>query len=83
MDEKFRERAEIEIQKGRIPLWLNIDEITFIANEWRKIPPNIEDSDKKIWAQIAFKSMSALNHNGIKYEPKWPSDDQVYIKGRL
>lgn len=31
-----------EIEKGRIPLWLDPNDILFLLNEWRKIPNNAD-----------------------------------------
>lgn len=66
--ENFKE----EIEKGRIPLWLDPKDIMFIADEWRKIPDNISEENKEIWSRLAFRAMTALHKSGIKYEASVP-----------
>jgi hypothetical protein len=67
-----------EAAKGRIALWLSPEQISFIANEWRKIPDDISPDAKESWADIAFRAMAALHKAGITYEPQFPGDDEKY-----
>jgi hypothetical protein len=79
MEPKVRPtNPEEEVAKGRIALWLDPDDIKFIADEWRKIPDNVSDSIKEIWGRIAFRAMAALHKSGMDYEPKFPDDSQKY-----
>jgi hypothetical protein len=67
-----------ELEKGRIAVWLDPNDIKFIANEWRKIPENISDSDKETWNRIAFRFMTSLNKAGIEYKPEFPNENGNY-----
>ena len=67
-----------ELEKGRIAVWLDPNDIKFIANEWRRIPENISDSDKETWNRIAFRFMTSLNKAGIEYKPEFPNEDGKY-----
>ena len=78
MDNEFLDRAKIEISKGRLPLWLEKEEVIFLANEWRKIPERIDENSKKFWSQIAFKSKSVLHKNEIEYDTIFPKDNEKY-----
>ncbi len=68
----------LELEKGRIAVWLDPDDIKFVANEWRKIPEDISDVNKEIWDRIAFRFMTALHKSGIEYAPEFPNDDEKY-----
>lgn len=68
-----------ELNKGRIAVWLDPNDIKFIANEWRKIPENINDSHKETWGRIVFRFMTALNKAGIEYKPEYPIDMKKYF----
>lgn len=69
---------EDEQEKGRIAIWLDPEDITFLANEWRKIPDNIDDRSKETWGRVAFRLMTALHKAGIKYEPEFPNETEKY-----
>ena len=69
---------DVELKKGRIAVWLDPNDIKFLANEWRRIPETIAASDKETWARIAFRLMSALNKSGVEYKPKFPNEDEKY-----
>ena len=67
-----------ELAKGRIALWLDPDDIKFIADEWRKIPDSVPPDIKKTWGRIAFRAMAALHKAAIAYEPRFPSQQEKY-----
>ncbi|MBS9768216.1 MAG: hypothetical protein KGV44_11865 [Flavobacteriaceae bacterium] len=67
-----------EVEKGRIAVWLDPDDVKFIANEWRKIPKDISDVNKETWGRIAFRCMTALHKLGIEYKPEFPNDNERY-----
>ena len=68
-----------ELEKGRIAVWLDPEDIKFIADEWRKIPANISDSDRETWGRIAFRFMAALHKSEIEYEPTFPEEGEKYL----
>jgi hypothetical protein len=70
--------ADQEQQKGRLALWLEPNQIRFLANEWRKIPPNAPETVRKKWGEVAFRSMAALHQAGIEYEPETPQSGEAY-----
>lgn len=67
-----------EIEKGRIPLWLDPNDILFLLNEWRKIPDDVNESVIGNWSRIAFRASTALHKNGIKNETSKVSDSEKY-----
>jgi hypothetical protein len=71
-------KPEDEITKGRIAVWLDSDDIKFVADEWRKIPDNASDQVKETWSRIAFRMMAALHKAGIDYEPVIPEESEKY-----
>lgn len=71
-------QEQIEKEKGRVAVWLDPDDIKFLANEWRKIPENANQSSKETWGRIAFRLMTSLHENGIKYDPKFPNETDKY-----
>jgi hypothetical protein len=67
-----------EAAQGRIALWLSPEQLSFIANEWQKIPDDISPDAKDHWATIAFRAMAALHKSGITHEPQFPGDGDKY-----
>ncbi|WP_417386748.1 hypothetical protein [Gimesia sp.] len=77
-DEPALTNAYQEQQKGRLALWLEPNQIQFLANEWRKIPKDAPETVQKQWGEVAFRSMAALHQAGIEYEPKFPQSGEAY-----
>lgn len=67
-----------EIRKGRMALWLDPDDIRFLADEWRKVPKTASEKEKDAWERIAFRAMAALQKKGVEYNPKFPDEDQKF-----
>lgn len=67
-----------EREKGRIPLWLDPEDIIFLLNEWRKIPKEADINILKAWANIAFRASTSLHKNGVENEPKNILDSDKY-----
>jgi len=70
--------GKIGIKKTQNCSLLDPNDIKFIANEWRKIPENISDTDKETWNRIAFRFMTSLNKAGIEYKPEFPNENGKY-----
>lgn len=66
--------AEAESTSGRIAFWLDPASIAFIADEWRKLPQDMPDEDRRRWSEIAFRAMSALHKFGIDYTARVPNN---------
>ena len=66
--------AGLEQGAGRLAFWLHPDAITFIADEWRKLPRDMPKDDREQWADIAFRAMSALHKAGIDYRANPPEN---------
>ncbi len=64
--------AETELTKGRLAFWLEPETIAFLADEWRKLPDDMPESDRQVWADVAFRAMSALRKAGVVYNAKLP-----------
>ena len=67
-----------EMQIGRIALWLDPDDIRFIADEWRKIPEGVSSDAQERWSRIAFRASAALHKAGLDYQPQFPGDAERY-----
>ena len=67
-----------ERDKGKIPVWLDPEDVIFITNEWRKIPENAPDEILEKWSRVAFRLSAALHKHGVDYEPEFPSEDETY-----
>ncbi|MEQ8791312.1 MAG: hypothetical protein RIC55_33935 [Pirellulaceae bacterium] len=65
--------SQYEEEKGRVAFWLEPSHLEFIVNEWRKMPTDAPDVDRKQWADIAFRGMAALNKSGIEYKAQFPA----------
>lgn len=59
-------------------MWLNPDDVRFLADEWRKIPEDAPESVRENWGRIAFRAMAALHKSGLEYEASFPSGDEGY-----
>ena len=67
--------SSAEKATGRLAFWMEPKDIAFIADEWRKVSDSKSDGVREQWGRIAFRAMSALHKAGIKYEPRFPSDE--------
>lgn len=59
---------------GRLAFWLDPNDIAFLADEWRKLPQDMPEQNRKQWADIAFRAMSALHKARIEYKAKTPEN---------
>lgn len=60
--------ADYETENGRLAFWLEPSQIEFIFNEWRKMPRDAPEADRKQWAEIAFRGMGVLHKSGIDFK---------------
>ncbi|MGN6546924.1 MAG: hypothetical protein ACTHK7_17855 [Aureliella sp.] len=65
--------AQSESSRGRLAFWLDPDDVAFVVDQWRKMPDDLPDDDRRRWATIAFRGMSALRKAGIRYTAKPPT----------
>ncbi len=75
-DEGNLTNADAEQEKGRLALWLDPEQIQFLANEWRKIPKETPETIRKQWGEVAFRAMAALHKAGIKHAPELPQSGE-------
>ena len=68
--------ASGEQAAGRLSLWLEPNDIAFIADEWRKLSASESEEARGRWSRIAFRAMSALHKAGIEYIPKFPPNGE-------
>lgn len=68
----------MELDRGHIALYLPPEHLAFLANQWRKMPVNLSETDSEVWANIAFRAMSALHKSNIKYETIFPEEKDIY-----
>jgi hypothetical protein len=59
---------------GRLALWLDLKDIAFIADQWRRIPDAQDEATRDAWSRLAFRAVAALRKAGIDYEPKFPDE---------
>ena len=70
-----------ELEKGRIPLWLDPNDILFLLNEWRKIPSDANENTLKKWSEIALRASTALHKNNIENNtPNVLESEQYQLK---
>lgn len=70
---------EAELERGRIPVFLERPEIEFLCNEWRKIPlERLTEEQRKLWGRIAFKGQASLHKRGMDYKPAFPEEPDKY-----
>ena len=62
-----------EIKKGRIPLWLNLEDLTFLACEYGRLPDDAPQEVTKIWMRIAARAHAALQKSGHDVLPFKPN----------
>ena len=65
--------ARLESSRGRLAFWLDPTDVAFIVDQWRKMPDDMAGDERKRWADIAFRGMSALKKAGVDYTAKCPT----------
>lgn len=68
-----------ELNKGRIPVFLEREEVEFLCSEWRKIPTErLTEEQRKLWASIVFKGQASLHSRGMDFKPTFPEEPDKY-----
>lgn len=65
--------ARLETSRGRLAFWLDPTDVAFIVDQWRKMPDDMAGDERKRWADIAYRGMSALKKAGVDYTAKRPT----------
>jgi hypothetical protein len=65
----MRKQYEKEIAKGRIPLWLDLADLKYLACEYARLPESTPDEVRRFWMRIAVRANAALQKAG---HPVWP-----------
>ncbi|MDH3317274.1 MAG: hypothetical protein OER43_16115 [Gammaproteobacteria bacterium] len=60
---------EKEIAKGRIPLWLDLDDLKFLACEYSRLPEDAPGEVTRLWMRIAARAHAALQKAGHEVTP--------------
>jgi hypothetical protein len=60
---------EKEIAKGRIPLWLDLDDLRFLACEYSRLPEEAPEDLTRVWMRIAARAHAALQKSGHPVSP--------------
>ena len=76
---KWQTHSAEPAPRERLAIWLEPEQLAFLANEWRKIPDNASDEVRRRWSDIAFRAMCALSKAGVPYEPVLPAADEQYV----
>ena len=66
---------EKEIAKGRIPLWLNPEDLKFLACEYSRLPEDAPGEVIRLWMRIASRAHAAMSKSGHEVLPFQPADD--------
>ncbi len=69
----MRAQYEKEIAKGRIPLWLEVDDLRFLACEYSRLPEEAPEELTRLWMRIAVRAHAALQKAGHEPPPFVPS----------
>lgn len=64
---------EKEIAKGRIPLWLDPDDLRFLACEYSRLPDDTPDDLTRVWMRITTRAHAALQKSGHERPPFEPA----------
>lgn len=64
---------EKEIAKGRIPLWLDPDDLRFLACEYSRLPEDSPEDLTRLWMRIAARAHAALQKSGHELPPFKPA----------
>ena len=60
---------EKDIAKGRIPLWLDLDDLRFLACEYSRLPEDTPGEVLLLWMRIAARAHAALQKSGNEQPP--------------
>lgn len=64
---------QAEIDKGRVALWLNPEDLEFLACEYSRLPDDAPDEIVRIWMRIAARAHAALQKSGHQALPFRPT----------
>ena len=64
---------EREQAKGRIALWLDPDDLKFLACEYSRLPDETPTEAKHLWMRIAARAHAALQKSGNEPPPFVPA----------
>jgi hypothetical protein len=60
---------EKEIARGRSPLWLDPDDLRFIACEYSRLAEDAPEELNRVWMRIAARAHAALQKSGHPVSP--------------
>jgi hypothetical protein len=63
---------EREIAKGRIPLWLDLDDLRLVACEYSRLPNDAPEEIVRLWMRVAARAHAALQKSGHGSTPFRP-----------
>ena len=63
---------EREQAKGRIPLWLDADDLRFLACEYSRLPDDAPEEIVRLWMRVAARAHAALQKSGHGSTPFRP-----------
>ena len=61
-----------EIAKGRVPLWLDPQDLKFIACEYSRLPEDSPEEITRVWMRIGARAHAALQKAGHETTPFEP-----------
>lgn len=63
-----------EIDKGRIGLWLDPEDLKFLACEYSRLADDAPDDVVRVWMRIAARAHAALEKSGQGIPPFVPTE---------
>ena len=63
---------EREQAKGRIALWLDPEDLKFLACEYSRLPDDAPPEARRVWMRIAARAHAALQKSGQEPPPFAP-----------
>ncbi len=66
---------EREIAKGRIALWLDLEDLRFLACEYSRLPDDAPEEIIRLWMRVAARAHAALQKSGHGPTPFGPQGD--------
>ena len=64
---------EREQAKGRIALWLDPEDLKFLACEYSRLPDDSPSEARRLWMRIAARAHTALQKSGHEPPPFVPA----------
>ena len=65
-----------ELAKGRVALWLDPEDLRFLACEYSRLPEDTPQEIARVWMRIAARAHAALQKAGLETPPFEPNPNR-------